>query len=137
VQNPQTEPRRFIGHTSQVTAISFTPDSQLLASGSLDKTVRIWNVQYPDEEAIRIEHDHWVWAVAFSPDGNRLVSGSADQVIYVWATRAATLAQQVCDNLGRNMSLKEWKAFVGEDIPYERTCPHLPGSKQALGNITN
>jgi len=94
-------------------------------------------VQSPDAESILIEHDHWVWSVAFSPDGNRLVSGSADQAIYIWTTRAEALAEQVTEKIGRNMNLKEWKTFVGEDIPYEKTCPNLPGSEQALGNVTN
>jgi energy-coupling factor transporter ATP-binding protein EcfA2 len=137
VQTPQAEPVRLIGHTSSVTSVSFNPDNQLLASGSLDKTLRIWNIQYPDAESISIEHDHWVWAVTFNPSGDRLVSGSANQIIYTWTTRAEALAEQVCDKITRNLSIKEWKTFVGEDIPYEKTCPSLPGDEQVLGNTTN
>ncbi|MBT5832075.1 MAG: hypothetical protein HOH77_17950, partial [Candidatus Latescibacteria bacterium] len=137
VQTPEADPIRLIGHTSSVTSVSFNPDNQLLASGSLDKTLRIWNVEYPDAESISIEHDHWVWAVAFSPDGNLLVSGGADQIIYTWTTRAKALAGQVCDKISRNLSIKEWKTFVGEDIPYEKTCPNLPGDEQTLGNTTS
>jgi len=40
--------RDVYGHTEQVRAISFTPDSRLMATGSWDRTVRIWPVPTAD-----------------------------------------------------------------------------------------
>jgi tetratricopeptide (TPR) repeat protein len=36
------------------------------------------------------------------------------------------MADQVCKLVGRNLTYEEWQRFVGEAIPYERTCPNLP-----------
>ena len=36
------------------------------------------------------------------------------------------LADAVCETVWRNLTLAEWQQFVGEDIPYQRTCPNLP-----------
>ena len=111
----------LIGHTSAVTSLSFSRDSQLLASGSLDRTVRVWNVRKPEEEPVRIGHDAWVWTVAFGPDGDRLASGCADKYVRLWTARTQKLAVQVQEKVGRDMSLAEWRKYVGVDIPYERT----------------
>ena len=111
----------LIGHTSAVTSLSFSRDSQLLASGSLDRTVRVWDVRKPEEEPVRIGHDAWVWAVAFGPDGDRLASGCADKYVRLWTARTQKLAVQVQEKVGRDMSLAEWRKYVGVDIPFERT----------------
>jgi WD domain, G-beta repeat len=70
-------------------------------------------------------HEGGVRSVAFSPDGTRLASGSADKSICIWAT-TETLPDRVCAKVWRNLTLDEWHWFVGEGIPYERTCPNLP-----------
>jgi dipeptidyl aminopeptidase/acylaminoacyl peptidase len=89
----------------------------LLASSSLDRTVRIWDVE--EETSIVITQDDWVWDVAFSPDGHRLASAGADRTVRLWHTYVEELAAVVEANVTRAMTLAEWKNFVGEDIPYE------------------
>jgi len=32
----------------------------------------------------------------------------------------------VCERVWRNLTLAEWRQFMGPDLPYERTCPNLP-----------
>jgi WD40 repeat protein len=39
----------FIGHSSWVTSVAFSPDGKYLASGSSDKTVKLWNVETQKE----------------------------------------------------------------------------------------
>ncbi|MGI9520307.1 MAG: hypothetical protein ACR2PG_01545 [Hyphomicrobiaceae bacterium] len=36
------------------------------------------------------------------------------------------LADAVCEEVWRNLTLEEWQQFVGKDIPYQRICPNLP-----------
>ena len=68
------------GHGDWVTSVAFSSGQHpLLASGSIDRTIRIWDPQNPDDElALLPEQPHSVLCVAFSPDGNVLASGTRD-----------------------------------------------------------
>lgn len=76
------------GHTSWVSDITFSPEGKLLATASLDKTVRLWDVA--TQKTLRVlKHNNRVDAIAFSPDGNLLAcavnGGDAhDGAIKLW-----------------------------------------------------
>lgn len=57
------------GHAAPVTALCFSPASALLASGSWDKSVRLWDVFESKGAVETLSHVHDVLAVAFRPDG--------------------------------------------------------------------
>ncbi len=74
-----------------VTTVAISPDAKYVAAGSLDKSVRVWDVQlgYIVE---RLEgpdgHKDSVYSVAFSPNGRDLISGSLDKTIKMWELTA-------------------------------------------------
>ena len=124
----QAEPQQLIGHISAITGLAFNGAGDLLASSSLDRSVRLWSV---DEGAsIAIAQDDWVWDVAFSPDDNRLASAGADRTVRLWYADVRDLARTVATRVERDMTEAEWKNFVGEDIPYEVTRESPLGGAQ-------
>src|SRR5262245_60406753 len=72
------------GHGGSVFSVTFSPVGKTLASGSRDKTVKLWNTRTGQEMATLKEHDNSVWSVAFSPDGKTLASGSEDKTVKLW-----------------------------------------------------
>ena len=73
------------GHTGIVTSIAFSPDGSLLASGSLDNTIHLWNVSNFMLHLTITEHTGEVNDVAFSPDGLMLASASTDKTVGIWS----------------------------------------------------
>jgi ribosome assembly protein 4 len=72
------------GHTDSVLSVSFSPDGSLLASGSGDKTLRVWDLLTQTPIATCVGHTHWVLCIGWSPDGKQIASGSHDTTLIVW-----------------------------------------------------
>ena len=71
-----------------ITALAFNPDphSALLASASLDSTVRIWDVTAGKQIVAPLRHSDAVWSVAFSQDGRYAVSAGNDGTVRLWGS---------------------------------------------------
>ena len=72
------------GHFDAVGSLAFSPDEQLIVSGSHDKTVKLWDRTSGRELRTMKGHSDWVNSVAFSTDGKTLASGSRDRTIKLW-----------------------------------------------------
>ncbi len=77
----------FTGHTEGgVVSVSFSPDGEMLASGSFDQTVRLWDVKTGETIRTLTGHIGIVESVSFSPNGQTLASGGGfrDNTVRLW-----------------------------------------------------
>ncbi|MGK7876517.1 MAG: toll/interleukin-1 receptor domain-containing protein [Xenococcaceae cyanobacterium] len=82
--NKRSEHNRLEGHDGWVFSVSLSPDGKTLASGSEDKTIKLWDLETGKEIHTLQGHDGRVFSVSFSPDGKTLATGSKDKTIKLW-----------------------------------------------------
>ncbi len=122
------------GHADDVWGVAISPDGKRIASGSFDKTVKVWDVESGIELMTLRGHEDRVGPVAFSPDGRRIVSGSMDRTVRLWdATTGEELMKlighdaevqsvafspdggRILSDLG-DKTIKVWDAGTGEEL---------------------
>lgn len=81
------------GHSAAVTSLSWLSDGSRLASGSLDKTARLWS-STDGSMLSTITTDAQVHASAWSPDGSMLATGEEDRSIQLWAADGTAIKRQ-------------------------------------------
>ncbi|HEY9662970.1 MAG TPA: WD40 repeat domain-containing serine/threonine-protein kinase, partial [Allocoleopsis sp.] len=96
----QATVRSLTGHTDTVWAIATHPDSNTIASGSFDKTIRLWDLQTGQLIRTFTGHRDAVRSVALSADGKTLVSGSGDKMIKVWDLATGKLRRTLMGHAG-------------------------------------
>jgi WD40 repeat protein len=70
--------------------VAFSPDGKILASASVDETVRLWDSATGAARRTLEGHSGSVYAVAFSPDGKMLASASNDKTVRLWDSATGT-----------------------------------------------
>ncbi|KAJ5774917.1 WD-repeat protein [Penicillium paradoxum] len=83
------------GHPGYITTIAFSPNDQLLASGSADNTVRLWDTTTGALSQTLEGHVSVIASVVFSPDGRLLVTGSDDKTIQFWDPTTGALQRTI------------------------------------------
>jgi len=89
------------GHNGWVQSLAFSPEGEILASGSNDQTIRLWNVHTGQCLKTLRGHTSWVQSLAFNPDGEILVSGSNDYTIRLWNIHTGECLQTLSGHSNR------------------------------------
>lgn len=91
--------RTLAGHTHTVLSVAWSPGGDQVATGSIDRSIRIWNPATGALLRTLNGHEHWVETVAYTDDGRLLVSGNQayEPSLRLWnpATGAGVAAYQL------------------------------------------
>lgn len=123
------------GHTSRVTSVAWSPDSQKIASASYDKTVQIWEASTGKLLLSYRNHSDQIFDVAWSPNGRYVASAGHDQTVQVWDPITGKPVNNYRGHNGRitsiswspdsqkiasasdDMTVQVWEAATGRSLP--------------------
>ena len=126
----------LFGHFNTVSAMAFSPDGKLLASGGMDAVVRLWDSATGQPFGLQLlGPSQGISSLAFSADGSQLVGVDGEGSIFVWDMAMPHWESLVCGLAGRNLTGLEWSQFM-PDEPFRNTCPDQPISASGVYQIT-
>ncbi|KAL2884662.1 Vegetative incompatibility protein HET-E-1 [Ceratocystis lukuohia] len=131
------------GHKSMVTSVTFSNDGQRLASGSWDKTAKIWDGASGTCLHTLGGHNYGVTSVVFSNDGLRLASGSCDKTVKIWDVTSGiclhtlkgyplSATPTVPSNYGERLALEPEDNTVKTSDATSSICLHTLGAHYLL-----
>jgi len=84
----------FAGHEQDIYSLDFARNGRHIASGSGDKTVRLWDIDV-GQQVLTLSIEDGVTTVAISPDGRYVAAGSLDRSVRVWDSTSGYLVERL------------------------------------------
>ena len=94
----------FTGHDQDIYSLDFARNGRLIASGSGDRTVRLWDIE-TNQMVLQLPIDDGVTTVAISPDNRYVAAGSLDKSVRVWDTSTGFLVERLEGEVGHKDSV--------------------------------
>ncbi|TDD98160.1 WD40 repeat domain-containing protein [Actinomadura rubrisoli] len=107
------------------TAIAVSPDGATLAIGDKDGGLRLWDVATRRQLAGPLPSDGTgaLRALAFGPDGGTITAAGYEGAVRSWRIPLPSdPLRSVCALAGRSLTEQEWRQYLPEGEPYQRTC---------------
>ncbi|MBD1826577.1 protein kinase [Microcoleus vaginatus GB1-A2] len=101
--------KNFAQHSDAVGSVAFSPDGLMLASGSKDKTIQIWDLATGKSLRTFAGDSSTIWSVAFDSNGTRLATGTGFWRVMLWDLKTG----QVIRSLDHTASV--WSVALGPD----------------------
>ena len=76
--------RSFAAHKDAIYSLALSPDDKILATGSYDQKIKLWDAETGKEMRTLSGHNGCIFGLAFRPDGKILASASADRTVKLW-----------------------------------------------------
>ena len=105
-----------------INEISVNPNQNLLAVGSADKRIGIFNLNDINKDPMIIENlNHQIRALVFTKE-NFLIAGFENGDCRFWSTEIQNNIKEICNNLTRSLSEEEWGKYIGNKIKVRQSC---------------
>ncbi|NES91235.1 serine/threonine-protein kinase [Okeania sp. SIO2B9] len=85
------KPQTISGHLSSVSSVAISPDNQMIASGSFDRTIKLWKLS-TGELLDSFIASNIVLSIAFNPKSNILAIGNVGGIINIWDLATGTIS---------------------------------------------
>ncbi|MFX1376152.1 MAG: TIR domain-containing protein [Promethearchaeota archaeon] len=92
--------KEYKPHNNAVYSLTVSPDKKFIITGSVDTTVKVWELETGDSFQILEGHEKEVTSVNISSDGTRIVTGSEDQTVKLWKLETGNLMRNFTGHKG-------------------------------------
>jgi WD40 repeat protein len=135
----QGDPAKILtGHSNFVNCVAWSPDGTLIASGSSDHTIKLWNPISGELITNLLGHSRDVVSVAFSTDGKVLASSGEDGLVRLWDLRERRIVFTITNRLPRIafstnfLAVASGSSKYGDDSGGEVSLWHYPSLEFAM-----